>query len=84
MLQVHPEFSDGSKTFNLDEIGVTTVMGKATKVFAKTGTRSVYVPTAAERGSLITLCCITCANGSHIPPTMIFPRVKVGDIYILI
>lgn len=79
VLQEHPEFSDGSRIYNLDETGVTTVMGKATKIFAKTGARSVHVPTAAERGSLITLCCIICANGTHIPPAMIFPRVKVQD-----
>lgn len=76
LLEKYPQTaSDGSRIFNLDETGVTTVMSKASKVFAEKGSRNVHAPTAAERGSLVTVCAIIGANGSFLPPAMIFPRV---------
>lgn len=51
------------------------MMNKTTKVFAEKGSKNVAIPSAAEWGPLVTLCCIISANGNHIPPAMVFPQV---------
>ena len=54
-------------------------MNKTTKVFAEKGSKGVAVPVAAERGSLVTACCIIGATGNHIPPVMVFPSANFQD-----
>nr|XP_042896222.1 uncharacterized protein LOC122269010 [Parasteatoda tepidariorum] len=61
--------------FNLDETGVTSVQTPG-KVLAKKGTKQVGQVTSAERGELVTLCCVINALGNSLPPFFIFPRVN--------
>ncbi|XP_072399657.1 uncharacterized protein [Diabrotica undecimpunctata] len=75
VLQRHPNFSNGFRIYNLDETGTLTVQNNSTKVLAKKGTRQVSKIQSSERGTLVTTCCIVSANGSAIPPVMVFPRV---------
>lgn len=68
-----PHFADGTRIFNLDETGTTTVQ-KPKKIVAAKGAKQVSKCTSAERGELVTTCCIVSASGNSLPPVMIFPR----------
>lgn len=73
ILQRNPSFGDGTRVFSLDETGTSTVQ-KPKKVFASKSTRQLNKVTSAERGTLVTTCCIVSASGSALPPAMVFPR----------
>lgn len=66
-------FADGSRIFNLDETGTTTVQ-KPKKILAAKGQKQVSQCTSGERGTLVTTCCIISASGNSLPPAMVFPR----------
>lgn len=78
VLKRHPQFADGSRIFNLDETATTTVQ-KSQKILAQKGVKQVSKATSAERGTLVTTCCIINALGNSIPPVMIFPRVNFKE-----
>lgn len=69
----------GAQIFNLDETGITTVH-KVQRVIAPKGVKQVGQVTSAERGELVTMCCIVSATGQAIPPVFIFPRVNYRDL----
>lgn len=69
------KFSDGTRVYNLDETGTTTVQ-KPKKVLSSKGTKQVSQCTSGERGILITTCCIISATGNALPTVMVFPRKK--------
>lgn len=71
----HPSFGDGSRIFNLDETGLTTVQSLK-KVIAQKGVRHLNQITSGERGILITVCCIVNAFGNALPAVFIFLRVN--------
>lgn len=73
VLSRHENFSNGSRIWNLDETGTTTVQ-KPKKVIACKGVKQVSQVTSGERGSLVTSCCFISASGNTIPPAIIFPR----------
>ncbi|KAK3911885.1 Pogo transposable element with KRAB domain [Frankliniella fusca] len=64
---------NGSRVFNLDECGTTTVACLG-KIVAPKGQKQVYQSTSQERGTLVTTCLIVGALGQVIPPVMLFPR----------
>ena len=64
--------------FNLDETGITTVQN-IPMVLATKGLKQVGQISAAERGTLVTVCCCVNAVGKSLPPVMIFPRVHFKD-----
>ena len=45
------------------------------KVLAAKGLKQVGQITAAERGTLVTVCCCASAVGKLLPPAIVFPRV---------
>lgn len=51
--------------FNVDERGVTTMQGKASKVLSVRGKRQVGTMKSAERGSNVTVCCTMSASFHH-------------------
>lgn len=67
------KFADGTRIYNLDETGTTTVQ-KPKRVIAEKGMKQVSQCTSAERGDLVTVCCIISASGNSLPPAMVFPR----------
>ena len=73
-----PKFGDGTRIFNIDETGTTTVHSPP-KVIAEKGVKQVSKCTSGEKGTLATICCITNAAGNSLPPAMIFPRVHFRD-----
>ncbi|KAL4712947.1 hypothetical protein ACJJTC_012017 [Scirpophaga incertulas] len=56
LLKRQPRFSDGTRIFNLDETGTTTVQ-KPQKVVAPAGAKVGKV-TSGEKGTLVTTCCM--------------------------
>ncbi|KAJ8958571.1 hypothetical protein NQ314_006384 [Rhamnusium bicolor] len=79
-----PAFADGTRVYNLDETCTMTVQ-KCAKVLVVKGQKQIGKVTSAEKGTLITTCCIINAAGNSLPPIMIFPCVHfkqhmlVGD-----
>lgn len=64
ILERHPTILKTCRICNLDESGLITVMSKPEKVFVKKGD-CIVLPTAAERGSTVTICVNICANDSY-------------------
>ena len=71
--QEYPTFSHGSRVYNLDETSTSTV-AKPGNVLAEKDVKQVSQVSCAERGTLVTACCIINAPGSSLPPVMVFPR----------
>lgn len=65
-----------SQIFNVDETGITCVPKSHSKVIACRGRRQVGAITSAERGQTITAEICMGADGSYMPPMLIFPRVR--------
>ncbi|CAI6372200.1 unnamed protein product [Macrosiphum euphorbiae] len=78
VLKRHDCFGDGSRIYNLDETGVTTVQTPK-KVIAQKGVKRLNQITSAERGVLVTVCCIINAYGHALPPVILFPRVHLKN-----
>lgn len=78
ILKRHVCFSDGSRIYNLDETGCTTVQSPK-RVISQKGVKRLNQITSAERGVLVTVCCIMNAYGHAILPVIIFPRVRFKD-----
>ena len=57
--------------WNVDETGITTVQ-RPSKILAKKGLKQVSSAVSQERGTLVTVCCVINALGSHIPPFLYF------------
>ncbi|KAJ8945485.1 hypothetical protein NQ314_009238 [Rhamnusium bicolor] len=79
MLRRHPNFMNGSRIFNLDETGNTTVQ-MTHKVLATKGVRQVSQNTSAEKGTLVSTCCIISSQGINYPPVMVFPRINFKNV----
>ena len=71
----------GTRIFNLDESGCTTVQ-RVPKVLCEKGTKQVGHAVSRERGELITLCGIVSASGVALPPVLIFPRKRYRDVFL--
>lgn len=73
----NPNFANGSRIYNLDETGTSTVgVIKKMKIIGEKGAKQIHQIKSAERGVLVTTCCIIGANGCVLPPVMVFPRAK--------
>ena len=66
-------FADGSRLYNLDKTATSTVQNPNNIITLK-GVKQVAQGTSAERGTLVTTCCIINALGHALPPVMVFPR----------
>ena len=66
-------FADGSRLYNLAETATSTVQNPNNIITLK-GVKQVAQVTSAERGTLVTTCCIINALGHALPPVMVFPR----------
>ena len=77
-------FNNPSRIFNCDETGMP-LSPKGVKVVAKTGAKSVSAVTGDTKTQVTVLACC-CANGSIIPPFVIFdrktlnPELTTGEI----
>ncbi|XP_055542598.1 uncharacterized protein LOC129728205 isoform X2 [Wyeomyia smithii] len=63
----------------MDETAVSTVPTKTNKVIAKKGERRVAGVTSAERGITTTVIFSMSASGNYLPPTFIFPRIRMQE-----
>ncbi|XP_067939553.1 uncharacterized protein [Watersipora subatra] len=71
---------DGSRIFNLDESGFTTVQ-ELPKVISPRGQKQVGQQTSSERGELVTYCAIVNAVGNKLPPVLTFPRKRYNETF---
>ena len=65
-------FNNPSRLFNCDETGMP-LSPKGIRVVAKTGSKNVCSVSGDTKSQVTVLAC-TCANGSAIPPLVIFDR----------
>lgn len=65
-----------SRTFNVDETGITVVQSKNIQVIAAKGKSSVCKISSGERGKLNTIVTCMSAAGQYVPPMIVFPRKK--------
>jgi len=72
---------DGTRIFNMDESGFSTVPTKIGKIIALKGVRRVGQLEGAERGTMITLALTVSASGSSIPPFFLFPRKRMQSFF---
>ena len=67
---------DGTRMFNMDESGITTVQ-KHCKVFGKKGKKQIGSLTSGETGVNTTVVCCMSAGGNFVPPMVIFKRKRM-------
>lgn len=70
-----PQLGDGTRVFNIDETGCTTVQ-KPKRILAQKGVKQVNQCASGERGELVTVVAILGATGTFLPPAFVFPRKK--------
>ena len=64
-------FANGTRVYNLDETATSTVQ-KPQNVLALKGSKQVTQVSSADRGTLVTTCCIINSLGHALPPFMVF------------
>ncbi|XP_021695334.1 uncharacterized protein LOC110675220 [Aedes aegypti] len=64
------------RIYNMDETGMSTVPNNVPKVVSATGKKAVGKISSAERGELVTAVCAMSAQGSYVPPVLIFKRKR--------
>ena len=69
----------GSRIFNMDESGISTVQ-RPPRIIAEKGKRTVGIVTSAERGVTVTMVACMSAAGQFVPPQLIFPRKNFTDL----
>lgn len=68
----------GTKIYNVDESGFTTVQKKPQKIVGLKGKHQIGAASSGERGVNTTIVCCVSASGSFIPPTFIFKRKRLA------
>ena len=70
---------DGTKVYNMDETGLSTVQ-RPSKVVCLKGQKRAGALTSAERG--VNTTCVICTNaaGNYIPPFLIFKRKRMNPL----
>lgn len=67
-----------SRIWNVDETGLAYVVNRV-KLFCKIGKKYVYKTTYGEKAQTQTLVACVCADGSFLPPCIIFKGVRWTD-----
>ena len=63
-----------ARLYNCNEMGITTVQHKHTKILGLKGKGQISSVQSAERGSLVTVVTCLSPTGHIIPPLLVFPR----------
>ena len=72
---------DALTIYNCDETGMKTLQQSLSKILVARGKRQVGSTTSAERGKNVKVICAANACGNYIPPSFIFPRVKMNSLF---
>lgn len=75
----YPVAVEEIRIYNLDETATTTVQ-QPQKVLAQKGIKQLNQCSSAERGTLATTVAIIRADGTFLPPVIVFPRKKFKQI----
>lgn len=70
-----PAIGAANRISNLDETKLLTVQTPQ-KVVSGNETPRLNKATSADKGTLVTGCCIICADGTFLPPALVFPRAN--------
>nr|XP_047135512.1 MFS-type transporter clz9-like [Hydra vulgaris] len=70
-----------SNLFNVDESGLSICL-KPGKIVALKEKHSVGGLTSSESGKTITIVCCQSASGFFVPPTLIYPRIRVKSEFL--
>jgi len=69
---------DGSRIYNMDESGFSTVQKKAVRVLSTKGKRRVATLSSGERGVNTTVvCCVNASGDWHVKPFIIFRGSRI-------
>jgi len=69
---------DGSRIYNMDESGFSTVQKKAVRVISSKGKRRVATLSSGERGVNTTVvCCVNAVGDWHVKPFIIFRGQRI-------
>lgn len=71
-------FNNASRIWNVDETGLQFIINQS-KVVTQIGKKYVYRRQYSEKGETHTLVGCACANGTWIPPMIIFKGVRWND-----
>ncbi|KAJ8889703.1 hypothetical protein PR048_009204 [Dryococelus australis] len=78
VLKCDPSLSDGTRIFNLDEIGTSTVQNPK-KILTPKGAKQLNKATSDEKETFVITCCIISASGVALPQAMVFPRIRFKE-----
>ena len=68
---------DGTRVFNMDETGISTVQQNTTKILGQKGKKQIGCLSSAERGSNTTIACCFSASGQYVPPLILFKGARL-------
>lgn len=69
---------DGTRVFNVDESGFSTVQKRCQKIVATKGKKQIAGLSSGERGVNTTAVCCCSAAGQFVPPMIIFKRKRMA------
>lgn len=69
---------DGTRIFNVDESGFSTVQKRCQKIVASKGKKQISGLSSGERGVNTTVVCCCSAAGQFVPPMIIFKRLRMA------
>jgi hypothetical protein len=69
----------GTRIFNVDETGISTVSDSEI-ILAEKGQKKIGTVSSGERGQLVTVICSMSASGNFVPPFFIFPRRRMSPL----
>ncbi len=70
---------DGSRIYNMDESGFSTVQKKGDKVISTRGKRRVLTISSGEKGRNTTVvCCVNAVGDWHVKPFIIFKGTRIS------
>lgn len=67
---------DGTRIYNVDETGISSIQKKSKKVLGLKGKHQVGSIASGERGQNTTIVCCMSAAGHYVPPLLLFKRVR--------
>ena len=74
VLERNPKVVDGSRTFNTDETGTSTVGIVKEEIVCPKAVKQVHQIKSQKCGVTVTTCFFVSAQGTFLSPIMIFPR----------
>jgi len=72
---------DATRSYNIDETGLTTVQNKPRRVLSMKGMSKMFSVSSGERGVNTAAVCYVNAAGCYVPPMLIYKRDRGCDVF---